>query len=132
MMVNADYKFCPEIDVEEYESKYFPKIRYDVKLLQRTDSPFQRIDSSSCQLLHKLAKNASIVEKGLECVPCKSCKQLMHTLDRRLKTAVSSPTATTIITLPTQVYVPFKPERRIHNMSEQRTKVDSRSTPIPN
>ena len=41
----------------------------------------------NCVLFHKLAKNASIIEKGLECVRCSACKRLVE----RLKTAVSSP-----------------------------------------
>ena len=112
--------------IEEYESKYFPKIRYDVKLLRHTDFPFQRIDSSSCQLLHKLAKNASIVEKGLECVPCKSCKQLMHTLDRCLKTAVSSPTKMKMQQLsshcPLKYMSPSSQKRRKENTQRERAK----------
>ena len=44
-----------------------------------------------CLLFHKLAKNASIIEKGLECVCCNACKRLISDLNERLKTAVSSP-----------------------------------------
>ena len=130
MMVNADYKFCLGIDVEEYESKYFSKIRYDVKFLRRTEFPFRRIDSSSCQLLHKLAKNASVVEKVLECVPCKSCKQLMHTLDRRLKTAVSSPAKMkrqqSSSHCPLKYMSPSSQKRRKENTQRERAKDQSR------
>lgn len=89
--VKGEYKFCPGIDPCEYETKYFSKIRYDVKNLRRVDSPFKRIDSCNCLLFHKLAKNASITEKGLECVSCGACKRLVSDLNQRLKTAVSSP-----------------------------------------
>lgn len=89
--VKSEYKFCPGIDPCEYETKYFSKIRYDVKNIRRVDSPFSRIDSCNCLLYHKLAKNASIIEKGLECVPCSACKRLVSDLNQRLKTAVTSP-----------------------------------------
>ena len=42
-------------------------------------------------MFHKLAKNASIIEEGLECVSCGACKRLVSDLNQRLKTAVSSP-----------------------------------------
>ena len=67
--VKGEYKFCPGIDPYEYETKYFSKIQYDIKGIRRVNSPFERIDSCNCLLFHKLAKNASIIEKGLECVP---------------------------------------------------------------
>jgi hypothetical protein len=46
--VKGEYKFCPGIDPCEYQTKYFSKIRYDVKNLRRVDSPFERIDSCNC------------------------------------------------------------------------------------
>ena len=88
--VKGEYKFCLGIDPNEYEMKYFSKIRYDIKNIRRVDSPFERIDSCNCLLFHKLAKNASIIEKDLECVPCGACKRLLSDLNQRLKTAVSS------------------------------------------
>ena len=87
--VKGEFKFCPGIDPQEYQ-KYFSKIRYDVKQLRRSDHPFNRIDSSNCLLFHKLAKNAGILEKDLNCVLCTSCKRLVSDLNERLKTAVSS------------------------------------------
>lgn len=85
---NNDYKFCPGIDPETYENDYFSKIRKNVC---QFECPFKRIDSCNCQLFHKLAKNASIIEKGLECVPCSACKRLISDLNQRIKTAVTSP-----------------------------------------
>ena len=75
--VKGEYKFCPGIDPCEYEKKYFSKIRYVVKNLCRFDCPFE----GNCLLFHKLAKNASIIEKGLECVPCSACKRLVSDLN---------------------------------------------------
>ena len=89
--VKGEYKFCPEIDPCDYETKYITKIRYNVKTLRRVDSPFEKIDSCTCLLFHKLAKNASIIEKGLECVPCSACMRIVSDLNQRLKTTVSSP-----------------------------------------
>ena len=93
MMANlrGEYKFCPGLDPSEYETSYFSKIRYDVKNVRRMNHPFERIDSCNCLLFHKLAKNASIMEKGLECVRCSACKRLVSDLNERLKTAVASP-----------------------------------------
>ena len=88
--VNGEFKFCPGIDSQQYQEEYFSKIRYDVKQLRQSDHPFNRVDSSSCLLFHKLAKNAGIMEKEMDCVLCKSCKRLVSDLNERLKTAVSS------------------------------------------
>ena len=63
--LKGEYKICQGIDPCEYETKYFSKIRYDVKKLRRVDAPFERIDSCNCLLFHKLARNTSIIEKGL-------------------------------------------------------------------
>ena len=93
MMANkkGEYKFCPGIEPSEYQSKYFDKIRYDIKNVRRTEHPFKRIDSANCQLYFKIAKNASIIEKGLECVPCSACKRLVRDLNQRVAAAVTSP-----------------------------------------
>lgn len=55
------------------------------------DHPFERVDSCNCLLWHKLAKNASIVEKDLESVPCGACKRLVGDLNQQLKTAITPP-----------------------------------------
>ena len=89
--VNSEYKFCPGIDPDEYEVQYLSKIRYDIRKVRRANHPFERIDSCDCLLYHRLAKNASIVEKELECVRCSACKRLVSDLNERLKTAISSP-----------------------------------------
>jgi hypothetical protein len=89
--VKGEYKFCPGLDPSEYETMYFSKIRYDIKNVRRMNCPFERIDSCNCLLFHKLAKNASIMEKELECVRCSACKRLVSDLNERLKTAVASP-----------------------------------------
>ncbi len=58
-------------------------IRYDPKKLRRT---VQRIDSGKCKLWHKLAKNASILEKdNMTDVMCSGCKCLINELNQRLK-----------------------------------------------
>ena len=79
------------IEPSEYHTKYFDQIRYDIKNVCRSDHPFKHIDSINCQLYFKIAKNASIIEKGLECVPCSACKRLVRDLNQRLASAVTSP-----------------------------------------
>ena len=89
--VKGEYKFHPGICPSEYQTRYFSKIRYDVKNVRRTKYPFEQIDSSDCLMFHKLAKNASIIEKGLECVPCYACKRLVKDLSQGLAAAASWP-----------------------------------------
>ena len=84
-------KFCPGIDADMYEATYFSKIRYHMKTVHCSEIPFRRIDSTNCSKWHKLAKNASIIEKDMDSVPCSACKRLISDLNQRLKTAVSSP-----------------------------------------
>ena len=83
--VKGEYKFHPGICPSEYQTRYFSKIRYDVKNVRRTKYPFEQIDSSDYLMFHKLAKNASIIEKGLECVPCYACKRLVKDLNQGLQ-----------------------------------------------
>ena len=47
--------------------------------------PVQRMDSCKCTLWHKLAKNASILEKDMTDVMCPACKCLCNKLNQRLK-----------------------------------------------
>ena len=82
-------KVTPGVTIQRL--RYFSKIRYDVKNLRRIDYPFESIDSCNCLWFHKLAKNASIMEKGLESVCCRACKRLVSDLNEHLKTALSSP-----------------------------------------
>ena len=79
------YKFCPGFNPDMYKTTYLDFIRYDPKSLRRTVYPVQRIDSSSCILWHKLAKNASIFEKNMTEVMCPACKCLRNELTQRLK-----------------------------------------------
>ena len=43
------YKFCLGIDWNVYEQKYHQVIRYHVKSVRYSVSPFQRVDSKNCQ-----------------------------------------------------------------------------------
>lgn len=109
MMIDKQYKFCPGIDPDVYQSTYFMKIRYHIKNVHCSDALFRRVDSINCSLWHKLARNASIIEKDMESVPCGSCKRLVYDLDQHLKNSVSSPTKSektaTYFSLPSQIYV---------------------------
>lgn len=89
MMTDKQYKFCPGIDPDVYQSTYFVKIRYHIKNVRCSDVPFRRVDAINCSLWHKLAKNASIFEKDMESVRCGACKRLLYDLDQHLKTSVS-------------------------------------------
>ena len=77
IMTNKQYKFCPGIDPEVYQSTYFSKIRYHIKSVRCLDIPIKLVDSLNCSLWHKLARNASILEKDMDSVPCGGCKRLL-------------------------------------------------------
>lgn len=83
------YKFCPGINPNEYDTRYFSIIRYDLKSVRRRTHPINRIDSVKCLLWHKLAKNASIFEKGMSDVLCSSCKRLRSDLEYACKKAAT-------------------------------------------
>ena len=88
--VEGEYKFCPGIDPEIYDKEFYAKIRYHSKSVSCSKIPFNRVSSSP--LYHKLAKNASLVEKGAAEVQCAACKRLVHDLRQLVtKKAVVSP-----------------------------------------
>lgn len=89
--VSGGYKFCPGFDSSLYKSTYFDHIRYDPKNLRRSTEPVSHIDSWNCSLWHKLAKNASILEKDMEDVLCDPCKRLRNNLNQRLKKVKNVP-----------------------------------------
>ena len=49
--------------------------------------PFYHVDSPRCELWHKLAKNSSIFEKGMEEVLCQPCKKMISYLNQRVRVA---------------------------------------------
>ena len=81
MMIDKKWKFCPGLDPDEYYTFYFPKIRYHIKNVRCSDNPFRVVSSINCTLWHKLARNASIMEKSMESVPCSSCKRLRYVVE---------------------------------------------------
>ena len=83
----GDYKFCPGIDTELYETRYRPVIRYDLKSVTKTSDPIAHIDSAKCMFWHKLARNSSLIERSMDAVLCQACKRLRSDLEQRLKTS---------------------------------------------
>lgn len=79
-MVEGEYKFCPGIDPEIYDKEFYAKIKYHSKNVLCSKIPFNRVASIKCPLYHKLAKNASLVEKAAAEVQCAACKRLVHDL----------------------------------------------------
>uniref|UniRef100_A0A1X7U4E8 Uncharacterized protein n=1 Tax=Amphimedon queenslandica TaxID=400682 RepID=A0A1X7U4E8_AMPQE len=55
---SSKYKFCPGIDIAEYE-EFKSEIRFDLKSVRRTNEPFLRIDSVNCLLWFELGKTCS-------------------------------------------------------------------------
>ena len=88
----SSFKFCPGIEWNLYEQQYFQVIRYHLKSVRYSISPFQRVDSIRCALWFKLPVNASLAEKSSDEVMCSACKRLRTDLNWQLKrTQAESP-----------------------------------------
>ena len=88
----SSYKFCPGIDWNLYEQKYYQVIRYHLKSVRYSTSPFQRVDSEKCPLWFKQPAKARASEKYADEVMCSACKRLKTHLDWQLKrTMAESP-----------------------------------------
>lgn len=81
---SISFKFCPGLDVSEYESKR-EVIHYDVKSVCKTSEPFLRVESSRCLRWHELAKNTSLERRRTDAVVCPPCVRLRCEIDHRLR-----------------------------------------------
>ena len=89
----SPYKFCPGIDWDQYEDKYHSVIRFHVKSVRQSTSPFKRIDSVNCKRWFKLPSNAPFSDKFSKEVLCSSCKRLKSDLEwQKKRTQSESPT----------------------------------------
>jgi len=89
---DTKYKFCPGLDPDHYQQEYFEKIRFHLKSVRCTDSPFRRVDSVNCAMWFLLAPNAKAAEKGAKEVKCPACKRLVTDLNcQRRRTLSESP-----------------------------------------
>ena len=89
-VANTEYKFCPGLDPEEYQKEYFERIRFHIKSVRETTSPFHRVDSVNCVIWFLLAPNARLAEKK---VRCGACKRLVTDLNCQLqRTLKETPT----------------------------------------
>lgn len=84
---SSPYKFCPGLSLSSYEAQYSSVLRYDSKGVKLIREPYIRVQSNTCQLWHKLAKNASIFEKSENEVLCQPCKKMRSHLDQRVREA---------------------------------------------
>ena len=86
------YKFCPGIEWSYYHEHYYNAIRFHIKSVRCTETPFQRIDSVNCKMWFKLPMNASLADKNSTEAKCPACKRLCSDLEWQLKrTAKESP-----------------------------------------
>ena len=85
----SDYKFCPGINPQQYETEYHTFIRFHIKSVHRTEFPFARVDSVNCLLWFRLALNATTSEKASAEVRCQHCKRLVLDLDCQKKRTIS-------------------------------------------
>ena len=83
-VANTEYKFCPGLDPEEYQKEYFERIRFHIKSVRETTSPFHRVDSVNCVIWFLLAPNARLAEKKSKQVRCGACKRLVTDLNCQL------------------------------------------------
>ena len=82
-------KFCPGIEWKLYQEHYFEVIRFDIKSVRRTESPFYQVDSVNCKLWFRLPANAKFEERACAEVLCLPCKQLISDLNWQLKSTQS-------------------------------------------
>ena len=88
----SQYKFCPGVNPEQYETEYYAINRFHIKSVYRTDFPFARVDSVNCLLWFKLASNATASEKASAEVRCKHYKRLVLDLEcQKRRTLSESP-----------------------------------------
>ena len=92
-VANTEYKFCPGLDPEEYQKEYFERIRFHIKSVHETTSPFHRVDLVNCVIWFLLAPNARLAEKKSKQVRCGGCKRLVTDLNCQLqRTLKETPT----------------------------------------
>ena len=84
----SNYKFCPGINQDVYE-EYYGVIRFDLKSVRKSATPFSRIDSVNCKLWFSLASNASARDKAASEVLCTACKRLLTDLEWQKKRTLS-------------------------------------------
>jgi len=88
----SKHKLCPGIDPDYYEKEHYQAIRFHIKSVCQSSSPFARIDSVNCKLMFVPAANASIAEKEATEVKCSACKRLIHDLNlQKRRTLAESP-----------------------------------------
>ena len=79
------YKFCPGIEWTYYQEYYHEVIRFHIKSVRYTESPFYRVESVNCNQLFTLPPNAPVADKCKAEVVCSACKRLISHLDRQLQ-----------------------------------------------
>ena len=80
---SATHKFCP--GVTGLYQQYKEVIRFDIKGLRQTTTPFLRVESVSCELWHKLPSNASREQREAEVLLCRQCVRLKCNLERQAR-----------------------------------------------
>ena len=86
---SGKYKFCPGMNVEVFNEVYASVLRYESKSVRVATELFSRVDSPTCSMWHRLARNASIFEKDLDDVMCQPCKKMRSHLDQRVRASLS-------------------------------------------
>ena len=84
-VANTEYKFCPGLDPEEYLKDYYEKIRFHIKSVHQTTTPFHRVDLVNCAMWFLLAPNATLAEKKSKEARCQACKRLITDLNCQLR-----------------------------------------------
>ena len=81
---SGNYKFCPGMSVEVFSETYASVLRYESKSVRVATELFSCVDSPSCSMWHRLARNASIFEEDTDDVMCQPCKQMRSHLDQHV------------------------------------------------
>ena len=88
---NKNFKFCPGIDLEEYE-QCKEMIKYDPKSVRVIDVPVKRISSSKCKLwYHTTGRGISKQKKEPSEMICSECGKLRHYLQATARRLSSVP-----------------------------------------
>ncbi len=85
------FKFCPGINITEYEGMK-EVIRFDLKSVHQTHEPFKRIESIHCLLWYELGKTSRRESREADAVMCSACVRLKCNLAHQMKrTEAESP-----------------------------------------
>jgi len=86
---STPYKFCPGIEWTYYQEHYYEVIRFHIKSVRYTESPFYRVESVNCNRWFTPPSNYPVADKCKAEVICPAFKRLISHLNRQLERTIS-------------------------------------------